>query len=90
MVNSRKNAEGLGEVASVASSMELLVEDEKPNTADAGGDKSGHGHSKKLQHEKIEKDEVKKNQSAVEQLDQQIEESRKQLEQMILDGEVLV
>ncbi len=37
-----------------------------------------------------QKDDEKKGQSAADQLDLQIEESKKQLEQMILDGEVLV
>ncbi len=70
----RRAAEGNAEVVSIASSTELFE-------LDKDGDKQTAGK---------QKDDEKKGQSAADQLDLQIEESKKQLEQMILDGEVLV
>lgn len=86
----RKNAEGAanGETASIPSSLEFLTglgdkssPDSRPETAFT---------KKKKSHISKDHKDGKKSSSAAEQLDLQIEESRKQLEQMILDGEILV
>jgi len=47
-------------------------------------------NKKKGAQKELELEETKKTRTASQQLDMQIDESRKQLEQMILDGEVLV
>jgi hypothetical protein len=93
----RKNAENPNAVdtASIPSSLEFLGglksgeenHPDSPQGTKGGTAGSSRGRRKK---EKTEKEELKKSQTATDQLDLQVEESRKQLEQLILDGEVLV